>query len=269
MSVILMFDRVHCSIYMKTLISVDSCRTFQSGLLILTKNLQNKEDNDDMIRFLQISDIHFANVACCDDEFRQMKSKFLEDIKQCHKEMGRIDHILICGDIAFSGMETQYKEAKSFIAQICENTGCMDGHPFVVPGNHDKKREVYCRTRQMMRNALLKGKSTQQLLSSKIREPMAVGILYAPFKQYYKFAADNSCISDVARKSLYFPESDQEKGAVPKYGTEDTFYWSEPIGEFGGMTVFIHGSNSALLSDKDDGEEHDIKDGQHLQVLPL
>lgn len=229
--------------------------------------LQTTSDN--MIRFLQISDIHFANVAGGDDEYRQMKCKFLEDIAECHQEIGRIDHILICGDIAFSGTEAQYKEAKSFIAQISESTGCTDGHPFVVPGNHDKKRDVYSRARQTMRGALLNGKNTQQLLTSKVKEPMAVGILYAPFKQYNKFASDNSCISDVGRKSLYFPESDQETGVVPRFESNDAFFWTEPIGELGGMSVIIHGSNSALLSDKDDGESHNMKEGQHLQVLPL
>lgn len=222
-----------------------------------------------MIRFLQISDIHFADTPGDDDEYKQMKSKFLEDIAKCHKEMGCIDYILICGDIAFSGMESQYKEAKNFISKICEKTECPEEHLFVVPGNHDKKREVYIKTRQIMRDALLKGKSTKLLLQSKVKEPMAIGILYAPFKPYYIFASEYSCISDIAHKSLYFPESDQETGSVPNFEPNDAFYWSEQIGELGGMPVFMHGSNSALLSDKDDGESTSLKDDQHLQVLPL
>ena len=52
-----------------------------------------------MIRFLQISDFHFADTNGNDDEYRQMKCKFLEDIASCHTSMGRIDYILICGDI--------------------------------------------------------------------------------------------------------------------------------------------------------------------------
>ena len=72
-----------------------------------------------MIRFLQISDIHFSNQAGCDDDYAQMKIKFLEDIAKCHKEKGNIDYVLICGDIAYSGTEAQYKEARSFIDDIC------------------------------------------------------------------------------------------------------------------------------------------------------
>ena len=72
-----------------------------------------------MIRFLQISDIHFSNVPGSDDDYAQMKFKFLEDIAKCHREKGVIDYVLICGDIAFSGTEAQYKEARDFINDIC------------------------------------------------------------------------------------------------------------------------------------------------------
>jgi DNA repair exonuclease SbcCD nuclease subunit len=224
-----------------------------------------------MIRFLQISDIHFSNTAGVDDDFRLMKRRFLEDIAKCRREMGKIDYILICGDVAFSGIESQYKEAKEFIKLICEKTECSSEQLFVVPGNHDKRRDVYSKTRMIMRDALLKGKSTKQLLISKVREPMAVGVLYVPFKQFYLFASEYSSISDVAQKSLFFPEADQDKGIVPKFEPEDAFYWTEQIGEMEGMPLYLHGCNSALLSDKDDGESCNLKEseGEHLQVLPL
>ena len=68
-----------------------------------------------MIRFLQISDIHFTDKDGNDDEYRQMKSKFIEDIASCQSSMGQIDYILICGDVAFSGYDSEYKVAKEFI----------------------------------------------------------------------------------------------------------------------------------------------------------
>ena len=161
-----------------------------------------------MIRFLQISDIHFTDITGNDDEYKLMKSKFLEDIEECKRLVGKVDRILICGDIAFAGMDTQYKEAREFIDNICKRTEC--GDVLLVPGNHDKKWDVYSRARQMMRETLLKGKSTKLLLESKVKEPMAVGILLAPFKQYYKLALDYTCISDMALIAAGFPESDQE-----------------------------------------------------------
>jgi hypothetical protein len=69
-----------------------------------------------MIRFLQISDIHFTDTSGNDDYYAQMKRKFLEDIAECRKRKGIIGHILICGDIAFSGKKTQYKKAKTVMA---------------------------------------------------------------------------------------------------------------------------------------------------------
>ena len=68
-----------------------------------------------MIRFLQISDIHFTDETGNDDVYKLMKCKFLEDIESCRNKKAKIDRILICGDIAFSGFDSQYKEAKSFI----------------------------------------------------------------------------------------------------------------------------------------------------------
>ena len=225
-----------------------------------------------MIRFLQISDIHFSNQAGGDDDYAQMKSKFLEDIAKCYKEKGNIDYVLICGDIAYAGTEAQYKEARSFIDAICASIECSGengGNVFMVPGNHDKKRDVYTRTRFMLRESLLKKNALKHLLSSKVNEPMAVGILYAPFKQYYKMAADYTSISDIARKSVVFPESDQETGGVPRFESGDNMFWSELIGHLKSIPVTLHGSNTSLLSDKDDGESKSLIAGkQHLQMLP-
>ena len=222
-----------------------------------------------MIRFLQISDIHFTDTAGNDDDYRQMKCKFLEDIAERHREMGKFDYILICGDIAFSGLENQYKEAREFIGKICERTECDKSQVLVVPGNHDKKWDVYGKTRQMMRDSLLKGKSTKVLLESKVKEPMMVGILYAPFRQYSLFAAEFPCISDVALKASAFPEADQKMEKMPKFAPDDAMYWTEQLSDMNGYKVYMHGSNSSLLSDKDDGESWIINEGRHLQVLPL
>lgn len=222
-----------------------------------------------MIRFLQISDIHFTDVSGNDDDYAQMKCKFLEDIAECRNLKGTIDYILICGDIAFSGMESQYKKAKDFITQICEKTRCSENNIFVVPGNHDKEWDVYNRTRQVMRDVLLKGKNTKQLLESKVKEPMTIGILYTPFKQFYKLAYEYSCISEVALKATSFPKADQDMEDMPKFKPNDAYFWTETLEDLNGYPVHIHGSNTSLLSDKDDGESKNLQEGKHLQILPL
>ena len=222
-----------------------------------------------MIRFLQISDIHFTDETGNDDSYKLMKCKFLEDIESCHNQKGIIDRILICGDIAFSGLDSQYKEAKQFIEKICNKTRCLPDNVLIIPGNHDKKREVYSRSRSIMKDALLKGKNTQQLFASKVKEPMAVGILYVPFKQYYKLALEYTCISDVALKCANLPEQDQDIERMPKFKPEDAIYWTKNLGTLNSYSIFIHGSNTSLLSDQDDGDSRKTEDGKHFQILPL
>lgn len=219
-----------------------------------------------MIRFLQISDIHFTDKDGNDDEYKQMKSKFIEDIASCQRLMGNIDYILICGDIAYSGHDNEYKVAREYIKTICEKAKC--DNVLLVPGNHDKKWSEYPHMRQAMRDFLLKGKNTKILLESKVKEPMAVCVLYAPFKQYYKLASEHLCISELAFKATTFTESDKE-GKVPKFVSGDKMYWTQDLGEIKGFHLYVHGSNTSLLSDQDDGESRKLEDGKHLQVIPL
>ena len=106
-----------------------------------------------MIRLLQISDIHFTDVEGNDDTYGLMRARFLGDINACLKDKGKIDRVLICGDIAFGGQENQYCKAQKFIGEICKQAACTTDDVLVVPGNHDKKWDVYKRTRSMMRAA--------------------------------------------------------------------------------------------------------------------
>lgn len=222
-----------------------------------------------MIRLLQISDIHFTDVEGNDDTYGLMRTRFLEDINACCKAKGKINRVLICGDIAFGGQENQYSKAQKFIGEICQRAECTTDDVLVVPGNHDKKWDVYKRTRSMMRDFLLKGKNTKQLLESKVNEPMAVDILLAPFKQYHKLALEYSCISDMELKSMAFPESNQEMDKMPKFLPGEAMYWTKKLPDLNGYPLIAHGGNTSLLSDSDDGESKSLKEGKHLQVLPL
>lgn len=222
-----------------------------------------------MIRLLQISDIHFTDVEGNDDTYGLMRARFLGDINACLKDKGKIDRVLICGDIAFGGQENQYCKAQKFIGEICKQAACTTDDVLVVPGNHDKKWDVYKRTRSMMRDALLQGKNLKKLLESKVNEPMAVGILLAPFKQYHKLALEYGCISDMELKSMTFPESNHEMDKMPKFLSGEAMYWTKKLPDLNGYPLIAHGGNTSLLSDSDDGESKNLKESKHLQVLPL
>jgi predicted phosphohydrolase len=161
------------------------------------------------------------------------------------------------------GIEPEY------ITKIIKKSDC--DKVMMVPGNHDKKWDVYSKTRQMMRDTLLHVKNTKQLLEAKVKEPMSIGVLYTPFKQYYKLAAEYLSVCDVARKASVFPESNQQIEKMPVFERVDELFWTQQIEDMSGYKVFVHGSNSSLLSDKDDGESRNMieGDGKHLQVLPL
>ena len=91
------------------------------------------------MRILQISDIHWKDKIAITDTYNDMRDAFLEDLKDYYAaNQTPIDHILICGDIAFSGQKAEYDRAKVFINNICEITNCKDSEVYIVPGNHDK-----------------------------------------------------------------------------------------------------------------------------------
>lgn len=54
--------------------------------------------------------------------------------------LGNMDHILIAGDIAFSGKRAEYEEATEWLEQVASICGCKRTDVLTVPGNHDVDR---------------------------------------------------------------------------------------------------------------------------------
>ena len=66
-----------------------------------------------MIRILQISDIHWLAIPDAMDDYNLMRHEFLDDIESFSKNgNGHFDHLLICGDIAFSGEKNNIRRLK-------------------------------------------------------------------------------------------------------------------------------------------------------------
>lgn len=126
-----------------------------------------------MIKILQISDIHFhAFQGDDEDEYRNMRQKFLEDLDYVREHIAPIDTILICGDIAFSGKKEEYDVARGFIKEVLIKLTKDGKQPnvFTVPGNHDKDRSVYEETRYLLNKILASDKSSDaNVFISKIR----------------------------------------------------------------------------------------------------
>ena len=65
----------------------------------------------------------------------------LDDIKQRHDRGLLFDFVLVTGDLAFSGQESEYGLVKEFFYRLSSAIGLSCNRFFCVPGNHDVDRD--------------------------------------------------------------------------------------------------------------------------------
>ena len=73
-----------------------------------------------MLRLLLLSDIHFLSLYEEMDPDAALRKAFLKDLADYREENGVIDHVLVCGDIAFKGSKNEYEEACMFWKKVIE-----------------------------------------------------------------------------------------------------------------------------------------------------
>lgn len=204
-----------------------------------------------MIKILQISDIHFKRLPDAKDEYTQLKERFYEKVEEIVVG-SKIDCILICGDVAFSGNLDEYdQKAKMFINKLLELTQCQAAQVYMVPGNHDKNRNAkYKHTRILLRESMLKSEQGYDHFSYLYLDENDVYAKWLiPFEAYIEFANEYRCV----------PDSVVNTKISKKKGLSDHFFWEERL-SIGPYTLRLHGINSCYVSDWDD-EKHD-------QILP-
>ena len=205
-----------------------------------------------MLRLLQISDIHFSPIKEETYDYAQMRTAFLDDVADlCEKK--NLDGVLICGDIAFSGKQKEYEIAVSFIDELLRITHCPPERVFIVPGNHDKDRDIYEYTRTVLRKDVLTGDSFNAI-NHVYDDSLSRLSLYLPFREYAKFAVRYAKVSELM--SLV---EQNDKIILPDANM--SAYWFSPIiDEVSGVRYNFFGLNSTLFSDREDSE--------HKQFLP-
>lgn len=206
-----------------------------------------------MITLLHLSDIHFKKMPNEADEYSQMRTRMYEILRDICKTK-QINGILICGDIAYSGLKKEYDEkAKPFIGELQQITRCDDAQIYMVSGNHDRTWNVkYGKTRSLMRNGFLHCDKSEALLSDIcLEEPETLRTLLEPSANYIEFASRYSCISDGVRRVV----------AGQEMSSNDKMYWVSKLFEENGYTINLIGINTTLLSDSDDKN--------HKQFLPV
>lgn len=204
-----------------------------------------------MIRILQISDIHFKRLPDAKDEYTQLKERLYEKVEEIVKD-SKIDCILICGDVAFSGSPDEYEQkAKAFVNKLLELTQCQAAQVYMVPGNHDKNRDAkYNHTRTLLRESMLKSDESYGHFSDLyIDENDVFAKWLIPFEAYISFANEYRCV----------PNSVANTKTGNNIGINDQFYWEDKL-SVGQYTLRLHGINSCYGSDWDDEK--------HKQILP-
>lgn len=216
-----------------------------------------------MIRFLQFSDIHFLFCEETEDDYAQMRIRFIEDLENVKQQFGFVDYVLICGDIACKGQKDEFDKAKNFIELVSKALEVDEKRPniFVVPGNHDINRESYKATRDQLRPVLLDIMKNNKILQTiKHTEPDTLRILYAPLSTYNEFA--QPYFVDEISETIMIGDMDEHCFDNKNY------YWKFGLGKEGDYVVNLYGLNSTLTCDGKERAKKDLKEGNHLTFLP-
>lgn len=153
----------------------------------------------------------------------------LQDLQKRCAQLGRVDAILIGGDIAFRADPVEYQAANAWIQKLIACCNCPLERVYVVPGNHDIDRDVIRRERAIQ-NA--QKTISQQTLDRRSKELMdqltdkTVGhTLFAPLSAYNEFAKSFDC--------QVYPKK---------------FFWKQSLQLRDDVTLRLYGLTSTLLS---------------------
>jgi len=142
--------------------------------------------------FLHLSDIHFSRQDYDPyDLDKDLRNQLALDAQTVVKELGNVTAILVTGDIAFSGIEPQYKVASQWLNSLADLLGCHPKVILVTPGNHDINRGCYDADEDLRRYQ-------ERLRTSQPDEVVDVlqsagTKLYEPLKSYNQFAGEFGC----------------------------------------------------------------------------
>jgi len=192
----------------------------------------------EVLRFLHISDIHFSGYwdrhPAADYELA-VRREMLADFTNLHNTIGPIGGILVVGDIANWGIESEYDKATEFLEAAARLIGCAPQAIVCVPGNHDVNRRAQSLAHRHFRFVLRHSpvSDVSDLLLEAMSDADLARTLLAPFEAYNNFAAKYQC--DFSADHLTFAPKEFALGA---------------------LKVRIHGVNSSWLCDGQEKDNH-------------
>jgi hypothetical protein len=187
-----------------------------------------------MLTFLQLSDIHFRGGDVVDRYGNPLDYDFRErlvaDARRAADELGGVSGVLICGDIADTGVGSEFGQASEWLQNLC---AALDVDPWlvwVVPGNHDLDRkrigEPQLGHRVRLRNC--DPDDLNDTLERILADPADRESLLEPFENYLEFATAFNCAS------------------------EPDLFWTERLDLDAERYLELRGLNSSLICGKGD-----------------
>ena len=183
--------------------------------------------------FVHLSDIHFARASgvSVHDLDKNVRNELVLDATKVAKEIGPVTGVLVTGDIAFSGSETEFDHATNWLRDFCRAIGCHEESVCVVPGNHDVDRQRTKRkvTRMLHQGIRKDGADVDTELREIFSDAQSAAALLEPLTDYNKFAGRFGC-SISAEKH----------------------YWERDFTLACGTVIRLRGLTSALVSNEED-----------------
>lgn len=106
------------------------------------------------VHWLHISDLHLHETQS--EPQNAVLTALLSNIKRRKDENRDVDFVLVTGDLAFSGQESEYELVGAFFQDLATAIGISHEQIFCVPGNHDidRNRQEMCfdGTRRRLQN---------------------------------------------------------------------------------------------------------------------
>ncbi|WP_455806194.1 metallophosphoesterase [Pseudomonas fluorescens] len=149
------------------------------------------------IAFVHLSDIHFGQEKGGDLYINDdVKERLIDDVRYLVTLLpsGQAAGLIVTGDIAYAGKETEYKAAGLWLDRVAEAAGCKRTDIQLVPGNHDIDRDEITKATELMLQSI--AADGQPALDGFLNSPVDTALLYRRFLAYQPFAEAYRCPLD-------------------------------------------------------------------------
>jgi WD40 repeat protein/3',5'-cyclic AMP phosphodiesterase CpdA/type II secretory pathway predicted ATPase ExeA len=92
------------------------------------------------VAILHVSDLQFGAHHRFGKDDEPLASRLVQDLAAIDAQIPKIDLFVVSGDLAETGMQSEFRQARAFIDELCAHLGLAHERVIVVPGNHDINR---------------------------------------------------------------------------------------------------------------------------------